>query len=235
MTDSATDAGAGRSDVLTGAGIDSTLVVAALALYDPSLPYHNANHALHVVQLAGRFSRRALAQSVPHDPDVAVVAALLHDAGYGHHEAAADAEAHSADLAAQLLREHGWAEEKIEAVCDAIAATRLTAEGMSVEGLIVRAADLWEMGATWPVFAANRTLLRLEAEKLEGVTFDEHAWHARVSRIVGGYALGPMWIAEGPAGEHAIEPTGRHRRVCDGGVASWRARVNANLALHASN
>lgn len=196
------------------------LIADALDLYDPALPYHNANHALHVAHLASRFSRRAAGSAVPHDPEVVVVAALLHDAGYGHHQGAVDAEAHSATLAFELLHDHGWPPGRVDAVCDAIEATRLHAGSITVEGLIVRAADLWEMGAPWPVFAANRTLLRLEAEMLDGVTFNADAWRLRVSRIVVGYALGPMWLA--PCDDVETDD-----------VACWRERVQANLALHA--
>src|SRR4051812_36073271 len=123
------------------------LLEAATALYDPTLPYHNADHALRAVAWGERLLRACERTGVHVDATVVRLALLFHDAGYGTDPSTGgcpDAEAYAAALARRALtgRIPAPVLDDVEA---AILAPRRTTTADTAEAKVVRAADLAEL------------------------------------------------------------------------------------------
>ncbi len=174
------------------------LLEAAMALYDPSLPYHNAGHALRAVANGERLLRACAKTGVRVDTTVVRVALLFHDAGYGTDPSAGDcpdAEAYAASLARRALtgRIPASVLDDVEA---AILATRRTTEAATLEGKVVRAADLAELAADYDTFAAHSEALRVEHERLSGEPVSPVEWKQSVDRLLSDYLEERLWPLE---------------------------------------
>jgi predicted metal-dependent HD superfamily phosphohydrolase len=190
---------------------DPDLLEVATALYDPTLPYHNAGHALRAVACGERLLRACWQAGVRIDATVVRLALLFHDAGYGTDPSSvgcADAEAYAGALARRALsgRIPARVLDDVEA---AILATRRTTRPDTPEAKVVRAADLADLAAGYDTFAANSEALRLEHEHLSGARLSLADWRESVDRLLSDYLQERLWPLElldegsGEAGFHA--------------------------------
>src|SRR4051812_9348529 len=176
----------------------SDLLEAAMALYDPTLPYHNAGHALRAVANGERLLRACARTGVRVDPTVVRLALLFHDAGYGTDPSTAgcpDAEAYAGALARRTLSDR-IAAPVLDDVEAAILATRRTSQPDTPEGKVVRAADLADLAAGYDTFAANSEALRVEHERLSGARLGVAEWRRSVDRLLSDYLEERLWPLE---------------------------------------
>src|SRR4051812_1386456 len=186
------------------------LLEAATALYDPTLPYHNADHALRAVAWGERLLRVCSQAGFRVDATVVRLALLFHDAGYGADLSAVgcpDAEAYAGALARRTLtgRVPAPVLEDVEA---AILATRRTSRPDTPEGKVVRAADLADLAADYDTFAGHSEALRVEQEHLSGVPLSLAEWRESVDQLLTDYLEERLWPLEllddvGQPGFHA--------------------------------
>jgi predicted metal-dependent HD superfamily phosphohydrolase len=174
------------------------LLEAATALYDPTLPYHNAGHALRAVTLGERLLRACWQAGVHVDATVVRFALLFHDAGYGTDPSTVgcpDAEAYAGTLARRALtgRLPAPVMDDVEA---AILSTRRTTQPDTTEGMVVRAADLADLAADYDTFAANSEALRVEHQRLSGTRLSLAEWRESVDRLLSSYLEERLWPLE---------------------------------------
>ena len=205
----------------------SDLLEAATALYDPTLPYHNAGHALRAVANGERLLRACATTGVQVDATVVRFALLFHDAGYGTDPSTAgcpDAEAYAAALARRALADR-VAPPVLDDIEAAILATRRGTRPETPEAKVVRAADLADLAADYDTFAAHSEALRVEHERLSGSPMGLPEWRQSVDQLLSGYLEEPLWplelIDHGP-GQAGSEQAGSEQ-------AGYHAIAKANL------
>lgn len=174
------------------------LLEAATALYDPALRYHNASHALRAVTWGERLLRVCSQAGVRVDATVVRLALLFHDAGYGTDLSTVgcpDAESYAAALARRTLTGR-IAPPVLDAIEAAIQGTRLTTQPDTLEGMVVRAADLADLAADYETFAANSEALREEHERLSETRLSLADWGESVDRLLSAYLEERLWPLE---------------------------------------
>lgn len=209
---------------VTCAGVGGQVASQLLALYDPTLPYHNAEHALRVTDAARGILADCHAEGVTVDGTVVLAATLGHDAGYRTDPATVGCrtrEEYAAQLTAGVLLAAGWAAGRVDAVTAAILATHAAAAPSSTEEKVVRAADLAELAADYDRFAVNSELLSAEAELLSGSPISAAQWRNGAIRVLCGYLSEDIRItaahddADGVSRFHRAALANLHRYVQD--------------------
>lgn len=142
----------------------SQLTKVAAGYYSQELPYHNFNHAVSAAQEGRRLAKLCRAEGLSPNEQVINLALLFHDAGYHEDHAALgfeSKEAYSADIARRELTRMGVESSMVGMVCHAILGTRIPHGHLcrSLEDLIVRRADVVNIGGPFQPFFANTILL----------------------------------------------------------------------------
>ena len=146
--------------------------------YNPKLPYHNFGHVVTVIRESERMLEKCRSQGIKVDEEIVYYALLFHDAGYDDDYIALgfdSKEAYSAELSERVLKGSGVDQEIIKNIKTAIMSTHVDAKCTCVEDKIVRAADLSELAAEYPVFKKNTLNLKRELEESSSrtITWDE--------------------------------------------------------------
>lgn len=164
----------------------------ASSFYDEELEYHNFDHALKMLAVALDIADRCEKEGKKLIKDVIRYACLFHDAGYYENEKKAGfliKEAYSADLARKELTKLNIEEDIIEQVVVAILATEKKADisDLSIEGMIVRVADLSGFAGNYNVFLLNNKKLKKEAEGICGYDISWEEWKIKTEEIMDFY------------------------------------------------
>lgn len=137
--------------------------------YDPSLPYHNFNHALKAADTGKNIVVKCREEGMFIDEVVVYYALLFHDAGY-HEDHKAKGfqtkEEYAASLAEENLNKFSIDKGIIRKVRETILATYRKAEFITNEQKAVRAADLAELANDYEIFLKNNFNLKKESEIL---------------------------------------------------------------------
>jgi len=136
-------------------------------LPDSQSPYHGVSHPDIVWSKAELLMERCAAHGIPVNGDALRNAIELHDAlshipphMLGYH----NAESVAAALAFHFLTGAGYSAESAGQIRDIIMATNPEVRPLSPEEIIIRAADLWNIGATFHEFKEASLALHQEAE-----------------------------------------------------------------------
>lgn len=184
----------------TGAGrlcrvfdVPEALVAALSDLYDSELAYHHVGHAFEVATRTQRLCRVVRSRGLDVAQRVCVTAALLHDARYRDAPAGLSREQHSAAVATDTLPALGYSTREVTLVASTILATECGRDPETLEGHLVRAADLAPLAAPYTQFRTNTELLRVEAAVLSGALPAPRAWADTVADAVGGWLKQPIF------------------------------------------
>ncbi|HSP88042.1 MAG TPA: Pycsar system effector family protein [Ignavibacteriaceae bacterium] len=132
--------------------------------------YHNFNHTLDVynncIEISGSYD---LSEE---EKEILLVAALLHDTGFvfkndGHEE-------ESAIIAEDFLKKEKYPAEKISRIKKLILNTKKEVEPTNISEEILHDADIGHIGKKG--FFKKGELLRLELEKVNGISFPDIDW-----------------------------------------------------------
>lgn len=198
--------------------LPTSLVHLVEKLYDPSLPYHNFNHALDVIRRATEILDRCAAEQVAVNREVVLVAALFHDAGYraDHRQLGYPSkEEYAAHLMRDTLRGLAYPGLFIADVAAAIAATDIEARQRTNEDRALRAADVGNLADEYEIFTDANRRLKLEAEQLGGQAISWLQWKARTRDIANLFV------------QQDIHLTSAHDTP--DGRSVWHERTQANL------
>lgn len=157
------------------------------ALYAPGMPYHNFRHAIEVAQAGDRIVSRCMDEGVRIDGQVVYFACLFHDAGYHEvHESKGFTSkvAYPAHLARECLSRHGFADDIIEQVNDAILSTHCDGCCTSNEAKAVRAADLSGLSAPYREFKRSAVRLREGDAMLNGKETPWEEWRGKAGKRI---------------------------------------------------
>lgn len=98
-----------------------TFILKELDKLSPSLTYHGKHHTLDVLNVAESL---CVAERTPYEDTVLIMtAALLHDCGFLRQYK--DHEAHSCQIAREMLPQFNYTEGDIKRICDMIMATKI--------------------------------------------------------------------------------------------------------------
>ena len=119
-----------------------TFIVKELDKLSPSLTYHGKHHTLDVLSVAESL---CVAESMPYNETVLIMtAALLHDCGFLRHYH--DHEAHSCNIAREMLPQFNYTEGDIQHICAMIMATKIPQTPLDYCAEILCDADLDYLG-----------------------------------------------------------------------------------------
>lgn len=162
----------------------------ARKLYSPNLPYHNFEHALHVLMIARRMVRRCKTENVPINETVVIYAALFHDAGY-HIDSKSKGfntkEEYSANLAKQALQGQNIGSLIASQVYNTILATHRDAPFLTNEEKLLRAADLSGLAGKYKDFIANTKKLKEEFEIIHNKKISWAEWKKSTAKLINFY------------------------------------------------
>jgi predicted metal-dependent HD superfamily phosphohydrolase len=166
---------------------DVELEAAIERLYSSALPYHNFGHALDTLDAADTIISHCKEEGIRVDAQVVYYALLLHDAGFHEdHDTLGyeSKEAYSAQLAADLLNQHGVYDKTIEKVSAAILSTHRDGKFFSAEQKAVRAADLSGLAGDYETFRNNSKNLKSEYELLSGKSLTWGEWIDKAAETI---------------------------------------------------
>lgn len=172
-----------EADMVRNPGLEQ----AAAMLYDTRLPYHNFSHVMEALAISRDLIQRCRDADMSVQPEIVYGAILFHDAGYQHdhqqggHESK---EAYSALLAGRVLNGYGFAALRIEAIQQAILATRCGAPCTTLEARIVRAADLAGLASPYRLFMLNARRLWREEVILSNHEMSWQDWRDQAANIL---------------------------------------------------
>jgi len=136
-------------------------------LPDEQAPYHGISHPDKVWSNAEVLMERCAAYSIPVDGDALRNAIELHDAlshlpprMLGHESA----ESVAAEVTFRFLIDCGYSEEAALKIKNIVMATNPEVRPASPEEIIIRAADLWNIGSTFNEFKEGSFALHQEAQ-----------------------------------------------------------------------
>ncbi len=136
-------------------------------LPDEQAPYHGISHPDKVWSNAEVLMERCAAYSIPVDGDALRNAIELHDAlshlpprMLGHESA----ESVAAEVTFRFLIDCGYSEEAALKIKNIVMATNPEVRPASPEEIIIRAADLWNIGSTFNEFREGSLALHKEAQ-----------------------------------------------------------------------
>jgi len=136
-------------------------------LPDEEMPYHGVSHPDRVWTKAKILMERCAADGISVDGDALRNAVELHDA-LSHIPPRAlgcdSAERLASDLTFRFVMACGYSEATASKIRDIIMATNPDVRPTSTEEIIIRAADLWNVGANYAEFKEGSLALHREAE-----------------------------------------------------------------------
>ncbi len=180
---------------------DLQLEKIAAKYYDASLPYHNFGHIEDALEAGESILAQCRASHQKLDEAAVYYAILFHDAGYQEDHRAkgfASKEEYSAKLAEKALSEIKVSAATMQLACEAIRATRKGYEGEPTkEAQAVRAADLAQLAAEYPVFKTNTVHLWREQEKMNGKKISWPEWRRRAIKDVEHFLDTLFFVAPG--------------------------------------
>ena len=133
--------------------------------------YHNLAHTEQVVK--GVREIGTASKVTEDDIYTLVLAAWFHDLGYV--ESYEDHEEVGIRMAKAFFLQHGLPEERIQAICDLIEATKLDHEPRNLREMVIKDADLYNL--TTPDALVNAQLIREEGEKFRNEIFSDKKWN----------------------------------------------------------
>lgn len=153
----------------------------AAGYYSQKLPYHNFNHAKSAATEGARLAKLCRSEGQTIDETVIYLALMFHDAGYHENHAGLgfeSKEAYSADIARRELTRLGIEPGIVKAVCHAILCTRIPDGHLcrTVEDLVVRRADVANIGGPYASFIGNTIKLWHEFEQLNHKSMTWPEW-----------------------------------------------------------
>ena len=137
----------------------------------PDHYYHNLPHTLSVVDAVRLLSARHEISN--EDCELLEVAAWFHDIGYV--KSYENHEANGAEMAAEFLKDLDYSEEDIATIKRLILATKISHEPTDQMEMILRDADLSDIGRA--DYLALLSGLRHEWEVFRNEIYDERAWY----------------------------------------------------------
>lgn len=188
--------------------------------YSEELEYHNFEHALQMLEYAEEIMRNCEKEGVSFDAEAVVLGALCHDGGYheDHSDEFETKEDYSANLAGLIGKELGINPRSIAKSQVGIRGTNPfisveEVENLSVEGKILRAADVAGMMKPFDEFMIDNANLKMEDERMNNkkLTWDE--WKNKSGKVIEKYLEGK------------IELTGESHRD---GKSRFHEKVRAN-------
>jgi hypothetical protein len=148
-------------------------------LPDEQAPYHGISHPDKVWSNAEVLMERCAAYSIPVDGDALRNAIELHDAlshlpprMLGHESA----ESVAAEVTFHFLIDCGYSEEAALKIKNIVMATNPEVRPASPEEIIIRAADLWNIGSTFNEFRKGSFALHQEAQLARQTEVPFAAW-----------------------------------------------------------
>lgn len=169
--------------------------------YDEGLPYHNFTHALEAMKSGLAVVARCRKAGIPVKEKVVYYALLFHDAGFieDHRKKGFESkEAYSASIARHCLTAAGHPPSLITEVELAILGTHRQARPHTTETKAVRAADLAQLAADYPIFKKNAMKLREESERFGGVKIPWTEWREKVRQELEFYLSQNLYLTEDP-------------------------------------
>jgi hypothetical protein len=148
-------------------------------LPDDQMPYHGVSHPDHVWAKALILVERCAAHGIPVDGDALRNAVELHDAlshvppralGFDSPESLAAA------LTFRFLVDCGYSEANASKVSGIVMATNPEIRPTTTEEIIMRAADLWNVGANYTEFKAGSLALHQEAQITKRAEIPFSSW-----------------------------------------------------------
>lgn len=195
---------------------DPQLEKIAATYYDPSLPYHNFGHIQAALAAGETILTHCRIRHQSLDEAAVYYGILFHDAGYQEDHRAKGftcKEDYSAKIAEGILLERNVPAATRELACDAIRATRKGYEGKTTaEAQAVRAADLAQLAAAYPIFKGNTVKLWNEQERLGGKKMPWKEWREKAVRDVESF-LEMRFFVEPGVKDTEIEPFLRQARA----------------------
>lgn len=178
----------------------------AMSFYDPQFEYHNFNHALRVWNSAQEIIKRCRQDREIVNEEIVYYACLFHDAGYHEDEKTKGfdtKEDYAAKIAEEELKKINIDQSVIKQVTEAILATERehVISGLSLEAMIVRAADLAAFAQSYEIFLENNQKLRLEAERMKHCLISEADWKAKTKEVTEFYLSQKIQLTHGYADE----------------------------------
>lgn len=179
----------------------------AISFYDPQFEYHNFNHALDTWKAAQEIIKRCRQEGKKVDEKVVYYASIFHDAGYHEDEKTkgfGTKEDYAAKIAEEELVKLDIDQVVIKQVVDAILVTERehAIAGLSIEAMIVRAADLAAFAQSYEIFLKNNQKLKLEAERIKSGSISEAEWKAKTKEITEFYLSQKIQLTHSYADEH---------------------------------
>jgi predicted metal-dependent HD superfamily phosphohydrolase len=138
--------------------------------FPPNFYFHNYSHTLGVVKAAEEIAAGMGLDE--EEQELIVLACWFHDTGFV--EKSSNHEDKSIELAKAFLSNKKYPEEKIKAVIDLIACTRVDVTPKNLQEQVMKDADLHHLGTEDQ--ESLSALLRLEQEALTNTPIDEVAW-----------------------------------------------------------
>jgi predicted metal-dependent HD superfamily phosphohydrolase len=177
--------------------------------YSDDLEYHNFGHVEETLEAAGELLDRCEEEDVEVDEEVVVASLAYHDAYY-HKDAERfrydSKEDLSKEVARKELREREYDEEFIQRVEDCIEATKHHArpDKDAKEAILVRAADLRGLMASYDEFIENTYALWQEHETLYGNEQSYQEWFKEVLNVLDHYGSQRLELTEKGATENGL-------------------------------
>lgn len=164
----------------------------ARSFYNPRLEYHNFNHALEVWNSAREIIMRCRQDGKPVNERVVYYACLFHDAGYHEDEKEKgfqSKEAYAAFLAERELSKFGVKQSLVEQAVAAILGTEMNRDisDLSIEAMVVRAADLAGFAREYEVFLDNNRKLKSEEERINQNPISPEEWKMKTKKAAEHY------------------------------------------------
>lgn len=143
------------------------------------LPYHNWDHALEVRDTALEIADRYLDAGIYIDRQAVDFGSILHDIHYDKYFNPKDyinLEEFQAAKSAEIIEHHGFSDDLIYEVREIVRGTAKNSTPSTLEGKIVRRADLSNVGGPYDRFVINAMKLLFEQKYLTGCTSTPSEW-----------------------------------------------------------
>lgn len=179
----------------------------AMSFYNPQFEYHNFDHALGTWEAAREIIKRCRQEGKTINEQIVYYACLFHDAGYHEDERESGfgtKEDYAAAIAKKELTKHGVVSDIIEAVNRAIKGTEQEYDisNLSIEGMIVRVADLADLAADYAIFLENNRKLKQEQERILQRPIEREIWKMKTKEIMEFYLSQKIQLTHGYADKH---------------------------------
>lgn len=192
--------------------------------YSNEMEYHNFNHALEVLKYADEMIERCKKAGISVNERAVILGVLCHDASNhedhsGEDEAFEIKENYSAHIAGIVGRKLGMDEKTIEISQAGIRGTNpfikaKEVDALTIEGKIMRAADVFGMTKPFDEFMIDNANLKMEDERMNKKKLTWEEWKNKSSKVIKKYLEGK------------IELTGESH---ENGKSKFHEKVTENL------